>query len=210
MNTDPTFWDKIAEEYARKPVENPAAFEAKIAVTVDAIRREHRILDIGCGTGSLVLRLAPSAAEVHGLDLSPEMIRIARAKAKDAGSEKVHFHVGAFDESFQRFDDSSLDGICAYSLLHLVEDRRAALAHIFRLLKPGGFLVSSTVCLGDTWVPYRPLLALMRALDKAPMVKILKQATLLDEIAAAGFVHMTPHEVGAKPTTAFGMARKPS
>ena len=159
---DPTFWNNLAEEYAAKPVDDPAAFERKIAITQGRMGPGAVVLDIGCGTGSLALRLAETGADVHGLDLSDEMIRIARGKARAQEVDNVTFHVGAFDERFSAFADGSLDGICAYSILHLVPDRQAALAQIFRLLKPGGFFISSTVCLRNSWFPYGPMLTVMR------------------------------------------------
>lgn len=209
MTTDAAFWNGLAEKYSKKPVADPAAFERKIARTKALLTPGDVILDIGCGTGSLALRLAPSAAHVHGLDLSSEMIRIARGKAAAAGTSNVTFHVGPFDDSFRTFAEGSLRGICAYSLLHLVEDLPATLQRIFRLLEPGGFFVSSTICLAESWVPYRPLLALLRALGKAPMVKLLSKSALAAEVQRAGFVELTQPDVGAAANIAFLIASKP-
>ena len=207
--TDAAFWDRLAEKYARQPVANPEAFERKIAITRAQMAADAVVLDIGCGTGSLALRLAPSAAHVHGLDVSSEMIRIAEGKAREQRVDNVTFHVGAFDDGFTAFTDGSLDGICAYSLLHLVDDRPAALARMHRLLKPGGFFVSSTVCLGESWAPFGPLLTVMRWLGKAPRVTVLSKATLDREVRHAGFVDVEAPDVGAASTIAFIVARKP-
>ncbi|HWO08377.1 MAG TPA: methyltransferase domain-containing protein [Polyangiaceae bacterium] len=209
VTADAAFWNNLAEKYAQKPVEDPAAFERKITITKSLMRPTDTVLDVGCGTGSLALRLAPSAAHVHGLDLSSEMIRIARGKASAAEVTNVTFHVGPFDDSFSVFEDESLRGICAYSLLHLVDDLPAALARAFRLLEPGGFFVSSTVCLGESWVPYGPLLWLMRTLGKAPSVKILDKRTLEGHVKRAGFVDIVRADVGARSNIAFLVAAKP-
>jgi arsenite methyltransferase len=205
---DAAFWDRLADKYSRQPLANPEAFERKIAITRAQMAADAVVLDIGCGTGSLALRLAPYAAHVHGLDVSSEMIRIAQGKARDQHVDNVTFHVGAFDDGFTDFGDASLDGICAYSLLHLVDDRAAALARMHRLLKPGGFFVSSTVCLGETWAPFGPLLTVMRWLGKAPRVTVLSKATLDREVRHAGFVDVEAPDVGAAPTIAFMVARK--
>ncbi len=209
MTTDASFWDRIADEYAQKPVDDPDAFDRKTTITRSRMEPSDTVLDLGCGTGSLALRLAPHAAHVHGLDLSSAMTRIARGKASAQKIENVTFHTGAFDETFAAFGAASLDGICAYSLLHLVEDRAAALDRIFRLLKPGGFFVSSTVCLGESWVPYVPLLTVMRWLGKAPAVRSFSKKTLEDDVRRAGFVEVEQPDVGAKPTIAFLIASKP-
>ena len=210
MTDAAAFWNNIADRYAQKPVDDPDAFDRKIAVTRSCITPQDVVLDIGCGTGSLALRLASTGAQLHGLDISQEMIRHARAKTAKQQADNVTFHVGPFDDSFTAFAPGSLDGICAYSLLHLVEDRPATLRRIHALLRPGGFFISSTVCMGGSWVPYAPILAVMRALGKAPpVVRVFSPATLEAELRDAGFVDLEAPEVGAKPPVTFRLARKP-
>ena len=210
MDTNAVFWNNLADKYAKKPVEDPGAFERKIDVTKAKMSSTDVVLDIGCGTGSLALRLASSGKHIHGLDFSNEMIRIARAKTKHQGVSNVSFHVGPFDESFTTFESGSFDGICAYSLLHLVADRKKVLQRIYELLKPGGFFVSSTVCLGASWLPYSAILATMRWLGKAPMVKVLRRQALCEEIHDIGFLDLREPDVGAKSEVAFIVAMKPA
>lgn len=204
------FWDRIAEKYAARPVADPAAFDRKIAITREHMTPDSVVLDIGCGTGSLALRLADAGREVHGLDVSPEMIRIAEGKAEQAGVANARFHVGPFDERFTAFEDGALDGVCAYSILHLVDDRHAAMRQIFRLLRPGGFFISSTPCLGRGRLLFGPMLWLMRLFGKAPPVSLFTAATLLEDMRAAGFADAAPVDVGAKPEIAFVVAHKPA
>ena len=210
MTSPDRFWNAAAKSYAAQPVADPAAFERKIDITRDLIRPDHTVLEIGCGTGSLALRLASSAAEVHGLDISREMVRIARDKAKAQGVQNVYFHEGAFDDSFAVFGPDSVDGVCAYSILHLLQDRPAALRRMFSLLKPGGFLVCSTACLGESWVPYGPVIRVMQWLGKAPWVDAtLSKPQLHADVRAAGFSSLDAPDVGAKRIVDFLVARKP-
>mgnify|MGYP002633890350 FL=1 len=209
MTNDAAFWNKLAERYAKQPLSNPDAFEQKIAITRSLMSPGCALLEVGCGTGSLALRLASAAGRIHGLDVSSEMIGIAQSKATAAGVSNVTFQTGPFDEGFHAIGPASVDGVCAYSILHLLPDRTAALARIHDLIKPGGFFVSSTVCLGDSWVPYRPVIALARLLGKAPWVAIITRQALLDELVAAGFEQVEARDVGGTKSVAFIVARKP-
>lgn len=203
---DPVFWDGIAEKYAAQPVADPDAFERKIAHTRALIPPDGTVLEVGCGTGSLALRLAPSAGRIVGVDCSPEMVRIARGKAGSA--DHVQFVEGTVDDAPAA--PGSVDLFCAFSILHLVPDRAHFLERAFAVLKPGGHLVSSTVCLGDSWIPYRPVLTVMRWAGKAPWVDSFSSAQLMDELRAAGFVDVEEVDVGTKDTVAFLVARKPA
>jgi len=91
-----------------------------------------RLADIGGGTGNYALALEREGWEPVVIDRSPEML--ARAAAK--GLETVEA-----DAQDLPFDDESFDGAMMISMLHHVEDRRAALAEARRILKPSGRLV---------------------------------------------------------------------
>ena len=99
--------------------------------------------------------------------------------------------------------------MCAYYILHLVDDRVDTLRHIYSLLKPGGFFVQSTVVLGGSWVPFGPMLTVMRWFGKAPRVDIFDRQTLLSDMHELGFVDISTPDVGASKDTAFVVARKP-
>ncbi|MFT6144843.1 MAG: ubiquinone/menaquinone biosynthesis C-methylase UbiE [Myxococcota bacterium] len=206
MSADPTFWNNVAEKYAASPVDNPDAFDRKTEITLSHLTPESTVLDVGCGTGSFALRLAPHVRAVHGLDLSSEMVRIAKGKAADAAN--VTFHTGPFDASFTAIEDGTLDMLCAYSLLHLVEDRAATLAQMYRLLKPGGIFVSSTACLAEGWMPYKLIIPVMQFIGKAPFVSIIRTSTVMEDIQKAGFTDAERLDVGAAAQTTFIVAHK--
>jgi SAM-dependent methyltransferase len=94
--------------------------------------------DVGCGTGRLEPWLAARGLSPRGVDLSPEMIRVARR-------DHPGFEFGVGDLRELPFEDASLAGVvCWYSLMYLApSDRPAAFGELARVVKPGGYLVTA-------------------------------------------------------------------
>lgn len=206
--TEAQFWDRLAPKYAAQPVKDVAAFDRKKAITRQHLHPAATVVELGCGTGSLALELARHAGQIHAIDVSAEMTRIAERKKAEQGVTNVAFHTGTLEAVRPRLP-AAVDAVWAYSILHLVDDRASTLRTAFELLKPGGVLVSSNVCLAGTWVPYRTLITVMRWLGKAPRVSCYDRTTILADLAAAGFVDAVEHDVGADRVVAFIVARKP-
>ncbi|HLL24427.1 MAG TPA: class I SAM-dependent methyltransferase [Kofleriaceae bacterium] len=206
--TEAQFWDRLAAKYAAQPVKDVAAFERKKAITRQHLRAASTVVEFGCGTGSLALDMSSHAGEIHAIDVSAEMIRIAERKKADQGATNVTFHTGTLEAVRPRIP-SDVDAVWAYSILHLVADRTSMLRTAFELLKPGGVFISSNVCLAETWVPYGAIISVMRWLGKAPRVYRYDRKTIEREIAAAGFVDIVEHDVGGHAMVAFVVATKP-
>ncbi len=209
MFADARFWDNLAERYAQKPIDNLPAYHGKLAATKARLNPHDLVLDIGCGTGSLALELAPHVAHVHAVDLSREMVKIGERKAQDQGVSNVTFHVGTLD-ALASFEPGSFNAVCAYNILHLVQNRAAMLQRIAELLGPQGFFVSTTPCLGESKVPYKLILPIMRWLGKAPSVQVIDIDHLENGLREAGFVDLTRPDVGAASHTAFVLASTPA
>lgn len=208
LATSPRFWDDIADRYSNKPIANPGAYQRKLDATKARLQPDHVLLDIGCGTGSLALELAPLVSHVHAIDLSSAMIRIANRKAADQGIRNVTFYNTTLEDA-SSFERESFDAICAYNLLHLVEDLERTVGTIFDLLAPGGSFISSTGCLRETWVPFGLILPVMRLFNRAPHVLMLHIEDVEEALAAAGLVEITRKKVSDDKTTAFLLASKP-
>lgn len=185
MNPSPKFWDRIADRYARKPVADEAAYQKKLATTQTYFRPDMEVLEIGCGTGSTAIAHAPHVRHIRATDISGRMLEIAGEKADLAGIENVTFERASFEELSG--PDGSAEAILALSLLHLLEDRDAAIARIFRMLKPGGIFVSNTVCLGDGMRWFALIAPIGRALGFFPLVRVFSADDLLASLTDAGF-----------------------
>jgi ubiquinone/menaquinone biosynthesis C-methylase UbiE len=93
-------------------------------------------LEIGCGTGAFARDLAKSCKRVVALDLSSEMIRIARARSAQLAN--LEFHLA--DAMTWNFPQSEFDFVCSIATLHHVQQREL-LVKMRDALKPGGVLV---------------------------------------------------------------------
>ena len=86
-------WNRFAAGYAKRPVDDPEAYQIKLDKTAALMRPDMKVLEFGCGTGTTALYHAEWVAQIDALDFSSEMISIARSKANTAGIGNVSFHL---------------------------------------------------------------------------------------------------------------------
>jgi len=113
----------LARELERLPGGNP---------------RARRALEIGCGLGRLMLPLAGFFGEIHGVDVSEQMVRMAREKLRHIPHAHVHLTDGA---DLAPFADESFDFVYSYAVFQHIPSREVVLDYwreTHRVLKPGG------------------------------------------------------------------------
>ena len=111
-----------------------------------------RVLDFGCGPGTISVGLATAVApgELHGIDMEESQINMARAAAKAGGHGNATFHVG--DVTDLPFDDNYFDVAHCHAVLMHVPDTESTLAEVKRVLKPGGIISSREFILGSSFL----------------------------------------------------------
>ncbi len=179
------FWDRHAKGYAKRPVADEAAYQQKLKVTQDYLTLDMEVLEMGCGTGTTALIHAPFVKHITGIDISRNMIEIARAKAESGNVENVTFQQSSIDDLDT--PDASYDVVMGHSILHLMENKEAVIARVHRMLKPGGVFVSSTACLGGRMPLLRVVLPAGRFLGLLPPVKFFTAEELEGDLTDAGF-----------------------
>lgn len=205
---DAHFWDRAARKYATDPIKDMRGYERTLDRISHLVNSSDTVLEIGCGTGTTALRLAPSVSRVIATDVSSEMIAIAREKATAQACQNVVFSVATVERA--PGPDGAYDAVLAFNLLHLMADRPSALAHVHRLLKPGCLFVSKTPCLSEMNLFIRLAVPVMRLVGKAPYVSFSSATELEAEIANAGFaiIERGRHGSERKDARIFIVARK--
>lgn len=130
-------YDTVADDYAEMLTDQLDTLPVErhvLALFAELVGPGAAVLDVGCGPGHVTAHLAASGVAASGLDLSSEMIRVARARHPD-----IAFGQG----SMESLAASDLDGIVAwYSLIHLPPPERPATLRTFaQALRPDGVLL---------------------------------------------------------------------
>ncbi len=114
--------------------------EANAAYLLPYLRPGLRVLDFGCGPGTISVGLAKAVApgELHGVDMEESQIELARSAAAAGGRSNAFFRVG--DATRLPFGDGFFDVVHGHNILMHVPDTAAVLAEVSRVLKPGGIV----------------------------------------------------------------------
>ncbi len=128
------FSEQILESFKRHTAEASAAY------LLPYLRPGLRVLDFGCGPGSVSVGLARAVVpgELHGVDMEESQVEMARDVAASNRQENAVFHLG--DVLDLPFDDGFFDVAHCHNVLMHVPDTQAALAEVKRVLKPGGII----------------------------------------------------------------------
>lgn len=206
MNKSSKFWNRIARKYAAKPVANEDVYEQKLTKIQSYLKPDMDVLEIGCGTGTTALKLAPYANSILATDFSEGMIEIAKEKAQQQNINNVTFACTDIADLMSS-SDKKYDMIMAHSVLHLINNKTLTIQQAFNLLKPGGFFVSSTACLTGWFRLLQPIWPLMNWLGVFPMVYFFDEQELVTDHVNAGF--KIDHQWTPSSPTVFLIANKP-
>ncbi len=136
------------EQLAAAPAEANLGLGCGAPIEHLGLRPGETVLDLGSGGGFDALLAAAEVGDegwVIGVDMTPEMIELARRNAARAGRRQVEFRHGRLEE--MPVADATVDAVTSNCVINLVPDKAKVFAEIARVLKPGGRLVVADVVL---------------------------------------------------------------
>jgi len=125
-------WGRRPRDWAELAEPSNHALFARVLDEL-AVGSGTRMLDVACGSGYAAGMAAERGAEVIGIDITPELLAIARERLPGA-----EFHDSGMD--VLPFAAESFDAVTAFSALQFAEDPAAAVAEAYRVLRPGGVI----------------------------------------------------------------------
>lgn len=145
--TDRGLWDYIHNNELARSYDERLAGTPLLEVDIHFARRHFQapgsLIDLGCGTGRLLLPLARLGFNCLGVDLSGSMLEITAAKARNEGLKIACLKANLVE--LNAIMSASFDyAACLFSTLGMIrgrENRRSFLGHVFRILRPGGLFV---------------------------------------------------------------------
>jgi SAM-dependent methyltransferase len=136
-------WDRISQLYLRE-VDPRFAPVVENVVRRGDLKPGQRVLDLGTGTGAVAVaaaRLVGPAGKVTAVDISPDMLTLARRRLVESGHANVDFREGRAEQL--PVDDRAFDVLLASLSLMYAIDRAAAAREMKRVLRPGGRVVAA-------------------------------------------------------------------
>jgi arsenite methyltransferase len=184
-----------ADDLAAIPAEANMGLSCGNPTAFASLRAGETVVDLGCGGGMDVFLAAPkvgSSGRVIGIDMTSEMLELARRNAEQSGATNVEFHQATIDRL--PLADASVDCVISNCVLNLAPDKPAVFREIARVLKPGGRLAVSDIALKR---PLPPELAG----DLSAYVGCIAGAIAIEEyragLTAAGFSAVEVVESGS-------------
>jgi 2-polyprenyl-3-methyl-5-hydroxy-6-metoxy-1,4-benzoquinol methylase len=209
MNNAEKFWDRLSYKFDKRSKNFEQMYIRTLELTKKYLNASDIVLDCGCATGIFAFEIAKDVKQVHGIDISSNMIEAAQRKVRERKTGNIEFTKATiFDERYSR---ESCDVVLAFNFLHFLDDTPKAIQRIHELLKPGGLFISTTACMGEKAFVNRFLSLLLFIPMKTgffPSMKFFRISELEGSVRDGSFQVVETENLTHNPTNYFIAAKK--
>jgi len=178
------YWDKLSSKFDKRKRKEWKVYESLLFNKIaDDMNKESTVLEVACGTGRATLEIAKQANKVYAIDISSQMIDVARKNIKEKGINNIELSVE--DAYSLPFDNEMFDIVICINSLHNMIYPEKALSEIKRVLKPEGRFISAVTGIGSR--KFKIIMSIYKFLTNFPVFHKLNLEEFADMLSKAGF-----------------------
>ncbi|MBW4827539.1 MAG: class I SAM-dependent methyltransferase [Clostridiaceae bacterium] len=122
--------------------------ETKCVFDLLKIKPGTKVLDVGCGTGNFSMKLARMGCKVTAIDISEEMLKVGKTKAKKENLDIQFYNMNVYD---LQFEANCFDAVISVTAFEFIKDTKRAIEEMFRVLNDNGQMVIGTINKDSQW-----------------------------------------------------------
>lgn len=206
MKDSTYFWDTLSGKYDTQVKKYQHTYQKTIEKTNHYVRDDDTVLDFACGTGITTIEIARRVKRIHAIDLSSNMIDVAKRKADEEKIENIQFSpISIFDTTLE---PESFTVVLGFNILYFLRDIQKTLNRIYDVLIPGGVFISATDCLGEQRTIRSFLTSCLSKIGIIPYMHMLKISELENLIREGNFDIIEAENLYTQPPNYFIVAKK--
>lgn len=199
------FWDRVSGWSKAESAANSTLVKCLNHKIGTLIMPGDTVLDFGCGTGTITLRIARNANKVYGVDVSEGMLKRAQQNLKNQHIDNADFtKITSLNEMFK---DDFFQVTTTFNVLQYIENRKELFSQFYKLLKTQGTLIVAVPCFGDTNSFSMLLVKFLRFVRIMPETYFFSVDEIEKEITSTGFTIIESINLSDLPEK-FIVARK--
>ncbi len=178
------YWDKFSSKFDKRKRKEWKVYESLLFNKIaDDINKESTVLEVACGTGRVTIEVADQVKKVYAIDISSQMIDVARKNINEKGIDNIELSVE--DAYSIPFDNDMFDIVICINALHNMIYPEKALSEIKRVLRPKGKLITTVVEIGS--YKFKIMMSIFKFLRNFPVFHRLNLEEFADMLSKAGF-----------------------
>jgi 2-polyprenyl-3-methyl-5-hydroxy-6-metoxy-1,4-benzoquinol methylase len=206
MTQSEKYWNKNAVKYNDQEKKEESTYDNYLNRISNYLKKTDTVLDFGCGSGIVSLKLAKNVQTLKAIDTSSELIKIAKENSKEKQIMNINFcNICIYDLDE---NNESFNCILALYVIHLVDDLKDVIIKMNKLLNPKGLLIITMPCMGEKDQFLSFILFLLSKINIVPPVKAYTSKKIISMLVNNGFDILDQQLIDKQGNQYFIVAKK--